>query len=258
MMLLENEVHLWCVFDEEITSSLLLSQYQSLLSREEQDKYRSFYFDRHRHQYLVTRALVRTVLSAYMPNIRPKEWRFNKNKYGKPNVMNAALKFPVEFNISHCDKLIVLVVTNGVAVGVDVECMLRDRKKLDIAYNYFSSEEIKALKSLKIDKQYGRFYDLWTLKEAYIKARGTGLSVLLDKFIFEFLDNKKVTIAFDGEAIDDEPNFWRFWQIRPNNTHKISIALRDDDVKKKYSLEMRTIIPLGQVDIVNYEVMLTG
>lgn len=257
-MMLPNEVHLWCAYDEEITSSTLLSQYHDLLSQDEQEQQKRFYFEKNRHQYLVTRALVRTVLSSYMPKINPKKWQFEKNQYGKPKVVNPSLDFPVEFNISHSDKLVVIAVANGVDVGVDVEYILRDRKVMDVVDRCFSKQETDALKSLSGEEKYHRFYDLWTLKEAYVKARGMGLSIPLDKFSYRFVENNKISITFDTEHVKDKPERWQFWHLRPNNAHKISVALRKEDINKDYVIKVHTVTPLKQTKIVNYPVIMTG
>lgn len=256
MTISTNEVHLWCVYDEEITSLALLSQYHELLSCEEQKQQKRFCFERDRHQYLITRVLVRTVLSRYIPDVGPKEWQFSKNSYGKPSIVNTSLPFPVKFNISHSGKLVVLAVTRGVEIGVDVEYILRDRKNIEIVDRFFSVQEIDNLKILEKEKQYDMFFKLWTLKEAYIKARGMGLSIPLDKFSFHFSENNKITIMFDGKHIVDDPQYWRFWHIMPNNTHKISIALREENVDKEYLIKMHEVIPLEQNKIANYPIVL--
>lgn len=259
MIISPNEVHLWCAYDEEISASELLSKYHDLLNSEEKKQQKQFHFARNRNQYLITRALVRTVLSQYLPEIRFDELVFKKNKYGKPFVNNSPLPFPLEFNIAHSEKMIVLAVTNGIKVGVDVEYMLRDSNMISIADRFFSPSETNELKSLEHDKQRDRFFDLWTLKEAYIKARSIGLSIPLDKFIYGFTDNNTITICFDGKHIIDNPDNWRFWQVKPNETHKISIALMDDNIDKyKCLLEIRETIPLATTKVVDYPIIRTG
>lgn len=259
MKISPNEVHLWCTYDEEISVPELLSKYYNLLNSEEKKQQKRFYFQRNRHQYLVTRALVRTVLSQYLHEIRPHELIFKVNRYGKPCVNNLPLPFPLEFNISHSEKLVILAVTNGIQVGVDVEYILRDSKVIPIADRFFSPQEFNELRSLEQDQQYDRFFDLWTLKEAYIKARGMGLSLPLDKFSYSLTDNNTITISFDEKYIIDNSNNWRFWQVKPNETHKISIALTDNKINKYMcSLEIREMIPLAMTKVVDYPIIRTG
>ena len=81
-----DEIHLWFTFPENITNELLLN-YQQFLADEERERWQRFHFEKHQHQYLITRALVRTTLSRYA-NIKPKDWQFSKNQYGKPAIKN--------------------------------------------------------------------------------------------------------------------------------------------------------------------------
>lgn len=253
------EVHLWCAYDEEIAAAGLLARYRGLLNGEERIQQRRFLLGRNRHQYLVTRALVRCVLAEYLPEIPAEELTFERNEYGKPCVNNSPLPFPLEFNISHAEKLVILAVTNGVKVGVDVEYVSRGSNVMSIAERFFSARENEELKSLEREQWSDRFFDLWTLKEAYIKARGMGLSVPLDKFSYGFPENETITIRFDGEHIVDNPENWRFWQVKPNETHKIAIALRDDGVDKhNWSLEIKEMIPLEMTKAVDYAVLRRG
>lgn len=259
MELLPNEVHLWCAYDEGISASELLSIYHDLLSDDERKQQKRFRFQRNRHQYLVTRALVRSVLAQYIPGIRPNEIKFSKNKYGKPYLDSTPIPFPLKFNISHSEKLITLVVTKGITVGVDVEYRRRNSNVVPIADRFFSPNEIKSIKSLDQNKQHERFFDLWTLKEAYIKAKSKGLSIPLDKFSFDLKFNDKIEISFDNEHIVDDSSKWQFWQLEPSNTHTISIAIASDNIDKhSFSLVIREAIPLVATTLVDYPIIRTG
>lgn len=258
MVISPNEVHLWCAYDENIITPSLLLEYHKLLNQEEIKQHKRFHFPRHQHQYLITRVLVRTVLSKYIPEVSPTDLVFKKNEYGKPYLDNPTLHFPLEFNISHSEKMVILAVTNGVKVGVDVEYMLRNNNITSIADRYFSPSEARELNSLELERRHERFVDLWTLKEAYIKAKGQGLSIPLDKFIFCFKE-QNISISFDGEYIADNPDVWQFWQIQPNDLHKISLATTAENAKKNYlSLEIREITPLLETKIVDYPVVRSG
>lgn len=250
---LPNEIHLWFAYNEDIKDAGLLSQYHLLLNEEECMQYKRFHFDRDRHQYLVTRAMVRSVLSLYADNIAPNEWRFIKNRYGKPSINNEALKVPLNFNISIQNQLIVMAVTSGGDLGIDAEYLLRKGQLLDIASSYFSSDEIKNLLELPKEKQLARFFDYWTLKEAYIKACGKGLSIPLDGFSFSFSKGVGISIAFEPER-NDHARYWQFWQIHPNDTHKIAIAIKSDTFNKPFTISMKNIVPLFSIHKVSYPI----
>ncbi|MCT4620240.1 MAG: 4'-phosphopantetheinyl transferase superfamily protein [Marinisporobacter sp.] len=101
---------------------------------------------------------------------------FKKNDYGKPYILN---KEDIHFNISHSGEWIVCAIDTK-PIGIDVEQIkLMD---IDIAKGLFSSEEYEALMAIEEQQRLGYFYDLWTLKESYIKADGRGLSISLDTF----------------------------------------------------------------------------
>jgi 4'-phosphopantetheinyl transferase len=182
MLIQQTDVHLWYVFDEQINDPGLLSRYQWLLNAKENKRKKRFWFLKHRRQYLVSRALVRCVLSNYIAEVLPQDWQFSYNKFGKPFIDCLSTELPLQFNLSHTDKLIVMAVTLNNDIGVDVEYVSRKRKTIELADRYFSTVEAEHLHDLSKEKQRERFFELWTLKEAYIKACGMGLSIPLNHF----------------------------------------------------------------------------
>jgi 4'-phosphopantetheinyl transferase len=217
------EIHLWLAFYDEINEEPLLSAYRELLDAVEKEQEPRFYFARDRRRYLVTRALVRTVLSRYAP-IDPREWVFSANAYGRPEIVNAQSKgLCLSFNISHTHSLIVLGVTKGRAIGVDVENFRARAAAIEIADHYFAPQEVAALAGVPQQQQQNRFFEYWTFKESYIKARGMGLSLPLDKFSFCYPDEQAVEIAIDPELADD-PGRWQFWQLRPRPEYLLAIC----------------------------------
>jgi 4'-phosphopantetheinyl transferase len=254
MTISSHQIDLWFAYNEKIKAPQLLSQYLDMLNESERIQQKRFHFEKHRHQYLITRALVRSVLSHYDDSLKPKQWEFSKNNYGKPSISNTALKNPIQFNLSHTDQLIVMAVTQSKEIGVDVEYLPRLGKPLEIANSFFSPSEVTQLLALPEEQQRNRFFDLWTLKEAYIKACGMGLSIPLDHFSFSFSQQGKIQIEFIPER-NDQPELWQFWQIKPSDTHKVSMALKTDKMNSSgYSLRLCEIIPLSQIVEVNYPV----
>jgi 4'-phosphopantetheinyl transferase len=237
-----DEIHVWIARDEQITDPQLLESYWQLLDPLEREQQGKFYFPRHRHQYLITRALLRSVLSLYADSVPPSSWQFEKNAYGKPTV-----RYPtglsLSFNLSHTEQMVVLAVSGEGAVGVDVERTQRKSEVLDIADHYFSPRELRQLRALPQALRHDRFFDLWTLKEAYIKACGMGLSIPLDHFSYLFADSGAVSIAFEAQR-NDHPELWQFWQIEPGAPHKIALALRRDRPAVAAALSVRRCEPL--------------
>lgn len=217
------EIHLWLAFYDEITDERLLSDYRALLNSAEKEQQSRFYFAKDRLRYLVTRALVRTVLSRYVL-IDPREWVFSTNAYGCPAIANPeGRKACLSFNISHTDSLIVLGVTKRRALGVDVENFRVREVSIDIADRFFAPTEVVALNNVPPQQQQYRFFEYWTFKESYIKARGMGLSLPLDKFSFHYPHDRAVKIAIDPELADDAAR-WQFWQFQPRPEYLAAIC----------------------------------
>jgi 4'-phosphopantetheinyl transferase len=236
------EIHLWLAFFDEITDQRLHSAYRDLLNAAEQDQERRFYFARDRHRYLVTRALVRTVLSAYL-SLGPRDWIFSTNAYGRPEIVNAqARNAGVSFNISHTHSLIVLGVTRQRALGVDVENVRGREVALEVAGRYFAPREVAALTAAPPDQQQSRLFEYWTFKEAYLKARGIGLSLPLDKFSFHYPDDRAVELEIDPELADDSAR-WQFWQFRPMPEYLVAICAERVGARSP-SLIVRQAIPM--------------
>jgi 4'-phosphopantetheinyl transferase len=255
MLIQQKEVHLWYVFDEQINDPGLLSRYQYLLNEKEIIRMNRFHFLKHRHQYLVSRALVRCVLSNYVAEVLPQEWQFSYNKYGKPFINCMSNQLPLQFNLSHTGKLIVMAVTLNNDIGVDVEYVHRKGKTISLADSYFAPVEAEHLHDLSEEKQRERFFELWTLKEAYIKACGMGLSIPLNHFSYLFPDQGKVNIVFEPER-NDQPEKWQFWHICPNKSHRVSVAIKKDKINTPCVLSMMRIVPLSYIHAVEYPIIL--
>ena len=240
-----REIHLWFACDPEINDAGILADYFPMLAAAERQQQQRFHFEKHRHQYLITRALVRSTLSFYVPEIKPWQWVFEKNRYGKPSIENP-IDLPLRFNLSHTEGIVVMAVMLAREVGVDIEWIERDGQTVEIAESFFSSREVEQLLALPAERQRGRFFDLWTLKEAYIKACGMGLSIPLDQFSFAFAENNehdRIAISFDPQR-NDQPQCWLFWQMLIHHTHKVALALKTENATKDdYSLVFRKVVP---------------
>jgi 4'-phosphopantetheinyl transferase len=217
------EIHVWLTFCEAISDERLLVAYRELLNATEKQEESRFYSARDRHSYLVTRALVRTVLSRYA-SVDPKDWVFSTNAYGRPYIVNPqATDGCLSFNVSQTQGLIVLGVAKGRSLGVDVENFNTRDISIDIANHYFAPEEVAALHEVSYYQQRYRFFEYWTLKESYIKARGMGFSLPLDRFSFHFADDHVIDLVINPELGDDSSR-WQLWQFRPSSEHLLAIC----------------------------------
>ncbi len=242
MPLAPDEVHVWITEPEQIEEPRLLEAYWGILSSGEREKQRRFHFERHRRQYLVSHALVRLTLSRYAP-VAPQEWSFRTNAYGRPEVLGERGS-RLRFNLSHTDGMAVVAVALDEEVGVDVEDSQRQGETVGLADHYFAPAEVVALRALPVDLQQERFFDYWTLKEAYIKARGMGLSLPLEQFAFELRPGQPPRISFDPRLVDD-PEGWQFVQLRPSARHLAALAVRRP-WRQPLQVRCQRIVPWGR------------
>jgi len=236
-----EDIHLWLAFPEEIDDPELLAAYSGLMTPEERARGQRFHFERHRQQFLVARALVRTTLSRYT-GTAPEQWRFSVNHYGRPEIESPTGLAQLRFNLSHTGGIAVLAVVLESDIGVDVEDTSRARPSVELANRYFSKSEAAALRELPPALQPGRFLEYWTLKEAYIKARGMGLSIPLEQFSFHLEDNGPLHVSFDA-SIHDRPDDWQFWLMQITERYKASLALRRNS-RDPARLSFRKVVPL--------------
>ena len=217
-----------------------MSAYDELLSDDERKKRDRFRFEKDQHSCLVTRALVRTVLSSYA-DVAPEAWRFVTNEYGRPEIAEPHDAAWLKFNLSHTNGLIALIVARDREIGVDVEDRERDGRMLDVADRFFSPSEVEALRALPDDEQLDRFFLYWTLKESYIKARGMGLAIPLSQFSFAITSD--ISIAFDPK-LDDDPDSWQFTAMSVGPRHALAASIRRG-VHEDMRLVLRETVPLA-------------
>jgi 4'-phosphopantetheinyl transferase len=220
-------IDIWCAFCQTITDPPLLERYRGLLTAEELQQGARYHFAHDRHRYLITRALVRTTLSRYA-DVPPECWTFIPNPYGRPGISNDDTRARrISFNISHSSELVVLAITQDHDLGVDTEDVLTRSPPLEIADRFFAPEEVATLRALPLDRQPTRFFQHWTLKESYIKARGMGLSLPLDQFAFHFADPGEVRLTTQPQ-LEDPAEHWRFWQwwLEPSRQHLLALCAR--------------------------------
>lgn len=195
-----------------------------LLSAAEHAQTEHFQFPADRMTYLVTRALVRVVLSKYAA-LSPPEWRFEKNAYGRPQVARDCVPDPIHFSISHTRELVICAVATTEEIGVDTESLGRQDISLELAERYFAASEIDAIKALPGQDQHRRILEHWTLKEAYIKARGQGMHLPIDGVAFAFGAGPHLSAVFDN-SMGDTPTGWQFGHLAPINHHLVAYAVR--------------------------------
>jgi len=160
-----------------------------------------------RAQALLTRWLVRAVLSRYV-DVDPALWRFESGENGKPLAASGDRQAP-PFNLSHSHGWIACAVAGQGAVGVDVESWVSSRDYMRMARRYFTAPELAQLERLAPAQQQRRFYELWTLKEAWSKARGGNIGSALGAVGFDLSRPGRISVSTTGAATG------RFWLTEP-------------------------------------------
>lgn len=194
---------------------------QALLAADERERARRFRFERDRCRYVVGRGLLRVLLSRYLAT-RPEEIRFAYGPHEKPALAGAGPRF----NLSHSGSVALLAFSSGGEVGIDVERDDGDFARERIPERFFSSAEVKALRALPRALQSRAFLSCWTRKEAFIKARGDGLSLALDSFDVTLAPGQPVAILRTAWS-DDEPTEWSLMDLsEPQQGYIAAVASR--------------------------------
>jgi len=175
----EHEVHVWVA--SVASAAGYITQFRELLSDDENARASQFRFEKNRHEFIVSRGMLRTLLASYLGG-SAAGLRFTYSAHGKPRLEEARNPGTLTFNLSHSDGVIVCAFARNREVGVDVEKMREDFSTEEIAERFFSAGERTALRALPAEHRRQGFFNCWTRKEAYIKARGEGLSLPLHQF----------------------------------------------------------------------------
>jgi 4'-phosphopantetheinyl transferase len=148
----------------------------ALLSPAERERASHFHFERDRRRAVVTWGLVRLVL-ADMTRQDPAALDFTRSEFGKPSLPGGP-----SFNLAHSGEWLLLAVAAEGRLGVDVEVVRPVRDMEQLAERNFTSDEAEALARVAAGERARAFFRMWTLKEAFLKALGGGLSIPLDSF----------------------------------------------------------------------------
>jgi 4'-phosphopantetheinyl transferase len=126
-------------------------------------------------------------------------------------------------------------------VGVDVENIERlDLATREVASRFFSPREFAAWCAAGPQERPARFFHYWTLKEAYIKARGMGLTIPLESFSFAFAQERGIELSIDAQ-LGDSPACWQFWLLRPTPRHAAALCTRRSAALQDPPRTMKTV-----------------
>lgn len=174
-----GEVHVWRVALEMEPAGL--EELQQTLAPDERARAARFHFSKDRRHFIAARGALRDILARYL-RCDPTHLQFCYGLAGKPALAPGAQVQDLHFNLSHSQGLALYAVTRIGEIGIDVERIEVDVARERVAERFFSPQEVFALRALPAHLQPEAFFNCWTRKEAYVKARGDGLRIPLDSF----------------------------------------------------------------------------
>jgi len=217
-----GETHLWVCPADAAPDAHVQALARDWMSSGELARCNRFVLEPDRHRYLLARLLARDVLSRYA-GVPPPLLRFEASRHGRPELAGQPTDSPrVRFNITHTHGLVALAAARDAAIGIDAEWSGRDISP-DLGHRVFSPAEWAAWSVLPTEQQRERSLALWTLKESYVKARGVGLSLGLDRFGFRFGGQPSIALDFPPD-FDDHPQRWDVQLLRSRTDHYLAVC----------------------------------
>lgn len=227
----ENEVQIWNLSVKALKDIKIFNLALGLLNSTEQKKYHSYLNTQSKAEFLAARFLVRSVLSRICPDVHPKDWVFQTDFFGKPFIAYPEDKRFLNFNISHSNGEIIMAIGKNLHLGVDIEKINHQKSWQLVAEDQFSISENEELNQLPKHFRSERFFDLWTLKEAFIKGLGLGFSIRLDTFSFKFsgsFNNPRrcMTQVFLAGPHDRDFQQWQIFLVPHSEDYPAAIAVK--------------------------------
>jgi 4'-phosphopantetheinyl transferase len=215
----QHEVHVWrarldtpwsWTFDEAL----------SLDDRTRADRFR---FESDRRRFCMARASLRLILARYL-KARPGRLQLDTSEYGKPFFADQKASQGLRFNLSHSNQLALIAITRDREVGVDVEYVRADFVTDEVAGHFFSRAEVQEFCALPPEMKTQSFFNCWTRKEAYIKARGEGLYCPLDQFDVSVASGTPARLL-NSKIDSGEVMRWSFQDLYPAAGYAATLAV---------------------------------
>jgi 4'-phosphopantetheinyl transferase len=207
----EDEIHVWASRLDPGAATLL--EYSATLAREEQERAERFHFDRDRNRFIAGRGFLRAVLSRYLRE-PPEEIAFVYGPFGKPSLAAAFAMADLQFNLAHCEDIAVLAVTRRGEAGIDVERVRPVPDAEQLVARFFSARESAAFHRLPLSDRPTAFFNLWTRKEAWLKATGEGIGHSLSVVEVSFLPGEQARLLSIASSYA-EASRWELQEFSP-------------------------------------------
>jgi 4'-phosphopantetheinyl transferase len=220
---LEAEVHVWLQRTNGPCDPDRTDASRELLDADETARCRRLLREGDRRTFLAAHALLRRALSWYT-DVAPGDWSFTAERWGRPEISGPALAPPLRFSLSHTTGLIACAVGLACECGVDVEASARRGDPLRVAPRVLAASELADLQAQPASARRERFLAYWTLKEAYLKALGVGLTLPLRGLVFA-LNGPGVRLEHSEHGPAATTLSWQFASLRPTADHVLALAV---------------------------------
>ena len=215
----QNEVHIWRA-PLDVSWSWTFDEALSLEDRTRADQFK---FESDRRKFCAARASLRLILSRYL-GVKPGRIPLETGEFGKPFVADKAVAQGLRFNLSHSHQLALISITRDREVGVDIEFVRSDFVTDEVANHFFSPAEVREFQTVAPALRTRAFFNVWTRKEAYIKARGEGLYCPLDQFDVSVAPNRPAMLM-ESRVDADDAQRWIFNDIHAGDRYAATVAV---------------------------------
>jgi 4'-phosphopantetheinyl transferase len=218
----DDSISIWRVELEIPESEIEVAA--EILSSDEQKRATGFHRVSDRKHFIVARAALRLILARYL-NVDPRQISFDYNAFGKPRLMDGAHYADLRFSLAHCSGVALYAFAIGREIGVDLEFIEPDFATIGLARSVFAPEEMAALSALSKEDFVAGFYRCWTRKEAYVKAKGLGLSLPLKSFVVSVAPPNETSLLVADRNEIGEQTRWTLMDVNVGDSFAASLAV---------------------------------
>jgi len=219
----QKDVHVWRVDLNQAPA--IIARCRELLSIDEQGRADRFHFESDRQHFTVARGCLRAILASYL-NIGAQTIQFSYAAHGKPELATSCLQSrPLKFNLAHSGSFALYAFTLVGDIGIDLEHIRPDFTGDDIARRFFSSTEVERLTRLPANVRDEAFFNCWTRKEAFLKAKGIGLSLPLDQFDVTLAPSEPAAVLLNRWDVTEARRWsWQAIDVGPGYVAAVAVS----------------------------------
>lgn len=229
LTLFNQQVHVWRASFHQLDA--LYESLEEVISVDEKAKARRYRFENNRREYITARGFLRFLLGSYAKQ-NPQDLKFLYNPFGKPSLYTSPQSQRITFNLSHAHGFVVYAFSINREVGIDIERIRPEAAHDGVAERFFSQEEVRTLRTLPSHAQPQGFFNCWTRKEAYIKARGEGLSIPLNQFDVSLIPGQPARLI-ESRVDPEDTNKWSLCALPMGTQYAAALAVEGSDWELK-------------------------